>query len=834
MASQLSGWDKAKKKRKEAAEQEKLLAKIPKLSSYFGMRAASSQLPASDAIANSSAPEDQAKQDEPDEEREDKERESSAERAEVKGDAITGEALAQTLEDITNDLGQWGKINADTREYWAKKGSKHCQHTESMFEESARQYLGESFQRRCTKTFFVRTHPLNGEKSYRQWLCYSPSTGKVFCFACKLFGGNAVQATKFVSGGFDNWRTGESRIKMHESSDGHRKAMLSFASRQREAGRVDYLAAKQVEEERCYWRQIVKRLIDVLIFLAKRGLAIRGADEIIGSPHNGNYLGIIELLAEYDTLLASHIRKYANCGKGHISYLSSTICEELVQLMGQKVQDTILKEAKKAKYFSVSIDSTPDVSHLDQLTIVIRYVLPLGPVERFLTFLPMMRHTATHMASILLNFLKENGLDVTNCRGQSYDNASNMSGRYNGVQAIVKRECKYAAFIPCCNHSLNLVGDQAVNSCAGCTRFFHFVNGLYVFLSESTYRWQKLKNRCTLTLKGLSGTRWCERADAVKALVEGWKSIQEVLDELAADKEQKADTRNQADGFSRRMDELETAVMATAWNDILCRLKSTSISLQDPTVSLNTATSLLASMVDTIQFARDRFDVYEQMAIEKVPHGEYKAEERRGRKRKRMPDEGAANEENLTPRETFKTHIYLVMIDRLLAELEKRMKAYEDISTTFGFLSELTSLSIKQIENKAQNLVSSYPDDLEDTLVAELIQFAAFMRTQKSVSVNESAELTMYKLLSSLNLSQTFPNVEIALRIYLCLMVSNASGERSFSKLGIVKGELRSSMREERLNMLALMSIEHEVLSSLDCTDMIEDFALAKARKTVV
>jgi len=40
----------------------------------------------------------------------------------------------------------------------------------------------------------------------------------------------------------------------------------------------------------------------------------------------------------------------------------------------------------------------------------------------------------------------------------------------------------------------------------------------------------------------------------VKALVEGWKSIQEVLDEPVADKEQKADTRNQAEGFSRRMD----------------------------------------------------------------------------------------------------------------------------------------------------------------------------------------------------------------------------------------------------------------------------------------
>jgi len=50
------------------------------------------------------------------------------------------------------------------------------------------------------------------------------------------------------------------------------------------------------------------------------------------------------------------------------------------------------------------------------------------------------------------------------------------------------------------------------------------------------------------------------------------------------------------------------------------------------------------------------------------------------------------------------------MIDSLLAELEKRMKAYDDISKTFGFLSELTSLNIKQIEDEAKNLVSSYPD----------------------------------------------------------------------------------------------------------------------------
>jgi len=64
---------------------------------------------------------------------------------------------------------------------------------------------------------------------------------------------------------------------------------------------------------------------------------------------------------------------------------------------------------------------------------------------------------------------------------------------------------------------------------------------------------------------------WTCRCDQ-SALVEGWKSIQEVLDDLAADKEQTADMRNQAEVFSR----------TTAWNDILGRLNSTSISLQDP------------------------------------------------------------------------------------------------------------------------------------------------------------------------------------------------------------------------------------------------------------
>lgn len=62
-------------------------------------------------------------------------------------------------------------------------------------------------------------------------------------------------------------------------------------------------------------------------------------------------------------------------------------------------------------------------------------------------------------------------------------------------------------------------------------------------------------------------------------------------------------------------------------------------------------------------------------------------------------------------------------------------------------------------------------------------------------------------------------------------MVSNASGERTFSKLKLIKNELRTCMLQERLNSLSLMSIESELLQKIDFDDVINDFILAKRRK---
>ena len=66
----------------------------------------------------------------------------------------------------------------------------------------------------------------------------------------------------------------------------------------------------------------------------------------------------------------------------------------------------------------------------------------------------------------------------------------------------------------------------------------------------------------------------------------------------------------------------------------------------------------------------------------------------------------------------------------------------------------------------------------------------------------------------------------------MTLPVTVASAERSFSKLNIIKTDfMRSTMTQDRLNDLAFLSIESEVTRKIDFTDIIDMFAMKKARK---
>ena len=123
-------------------------------------------------------------------------------------------------------------------------------------------------------------------------------------------------------------------------------------------------------------------------------------------------------------------------------------------------------------YYSNSVDSTLDITNVDQLTIIFRYVLPDGSVEQFVKFIPTRGHTGYQLTDLLFEFIEDNEIGLKDLIGQSYDNASNMSGKYKHMQAIIKEGNHQAEYIPCVAHSLNLVGKCAAECCQSAVRFF--------------------------------------------------------------------------------------------------------------------------------------------------------------------------------------------------------------------------------------------------------------------------------------------------------------------------------------------------------------------------
>jgi len=256
---------------------------------------------------------------------------------------------------------------------------------------------------------------------------------------------------------------------------------LTLKNRGTLTNRIDSGLLDQINDEVNYWKNVLKRVVVVVKTLAIRRLAFRGNSEKIGCPHNGNFLMSMELIAQFDPFLASHISKHANKGKASTSYLSFRTYEQFITLMSDKVLENILKEVQTAKYFSIIVDSTPDISHTDQLSFVIRYVLDGYPKERFMCFLENTGHKSEQLADSVLTTLALYNIDLANLRGQSYDNASNMSGAYSGLQARIKEVNPLAEYSPCAAHSLNLVGSCAANCCEEACHFFELLQAVYCF-----------------------------------------------------------------------------------------------------------------------------------------------------------------------------------------------------------------------------------------------------------------------------------------------------------------------------------------------------------------
>ncbi len=63
-----------------------------------------------------------------------------------------------------------------------------------------------------------------------------------------------------------------------------------------------------------HWKAILSRIIAIVCHLAEHNQALRGHSEKLFKPHNGNFLGQVELMAQFDPIMSEHLRRIEKKG----------------------------------------------------------------------------------------------------------------------------------------------------------------------------------------------------------------------------------------------------------------------------------------------------------------------------------------------------------------------------------------------------------------------------------------------------------------------------------------------------------------------------------------
>jgi hypothetical protein len=175
---------------------------------------------------------------------------------------------------------------------------------------------------------------------------------------------------------------------------------------------------------------MVKRLINMTIFLSTQELAFRGNNESVHSDNQGNFKELAKFAATLDENFNKFIDPSLSPG------LSKTIQNDLIDSVTKILMKTIYDEINSGVCFSWQIDETTDITYFSQMSVIFRFVSNGKVLERFLRFFNVSDgRTANDIFTLLQQNFGHFNIE-TKLVGQTYDGAAVMAGELNGLQKV--------------------------------------------------------------------------------------------------------------------------------------------------------------------------------------------------------------------------------------------------------------------------------------------------------------------------------------------------------------------------------------------------------------
>ncbi|XP_023764015.2 uncharacterized protein LOC111912517 [Lactuca sativa] len=374
---------------------------------------------------------------------------------------------------------------------------------------------------------------------------------------------------------------------------------------------VSQVLRRQIEAEDHKYKARLRVFIIVVRLLLKIGLPFRGHDESVNSEHRGLYIEVLKAIRETSEDIFNNTLE--NAPKNN-QLISPKIQKELVQCFAQEVLLSIREEICQ-DVFALLVDESSDVSKKEQMVVVLRYVDSLGFVkERFISLV----HVKDTSSLTLKNAINE-------IRGQGYNWASNMRGKFNDLKSLILQENDKAFYVHCFAHQLQLVVVAIAKKHDGVSDFFEQISLVVHVVCASCKRKDLLREQAReMVQKGLcSGeletgrglnqettlvrageTRWGSHFNTLTSLM---KLFANVLVDLDFVKEEGGSlaNRQQASGILAYFKSYEFVFYLHMMYGILHLMSTLSKQLQRKDLDILEAASIVRGTMEALQYFRN-------------------------------------------------------------------------------------------------------------------------------------------------------------------------------------------------------------------------------------
>uniref|UniRef100_H2ZSW7 DUF4371 domain-containing protein n=1 Tax=Latimeria chalumnae TaxID=7897 RepID=H2ZSW7_LATCH len=312
------------------------------------------------------------------------------------------------------------------------------------------------------------------------WVTYCMTKGTIACFFCKqaytlkLLIFTYCAELAFCSGDFSNWKKCYEKLEKQAKSHCHREASEKVMYFNDAGINIGAKLDRQYKKAQELHRQMFLKQLSSLKYLVHQGLSIHGNTDV-----ESNLLQLLKMRVEDVPELMQWIQQG--------QYLSADVINELIEMMGNTVLQSILEDLHNSSIlFGIIVDESKDNSNKEQMTCILWWVLTDFSIhEDFIGMYQLEKTDAKTITRSLKDTLLCCNLKVKDCQWQSYGVAANMSDSLSGVAILIRAENSTALNVHCNNHSLDL-GFQ------GCTKISQslqnalgFAQDLAVFICAS-------------------------------------------------------------------------------------------------------------------------------------------------------------------------------------------------------------------------------------------------------------------------------------------------------------------------------------------------------------